>query len=81
MSVILDRQLYKKQVKPMNYKNREIIMSTTNNDSSDIKQAAENADSKQIAQNLKSDKKVDTPESLSEEEKTSFIEDELRTDK
>ncbi|MBH0096874.1 hypothetical protein I6E61_10790 [Psychrobacter sp. NZS113] len=56
-------------------------MSTTNNDSSDIKQAAENADSKQIAQNLKSDKKVDAPESLSDEEQTSFIEDELRTDK
>ena len=65
----------------MNYKNREIIMSTTNHDSSDIKQAAENADSKQIAQNLKSNKKVDAPESLSEEEQISFIEDELRTDK
>lgn len=56
-------------------------MSTTNNDSSDIKQAAEKADSQQITQNLKNDKKVDAPESLSSEEQTSFIEDDLRTDK
>ena len=37
-------------------------MSNTNNDTSDIKKAAENADSQQIAQNLKENKEVDAPE-------------------
>ena len=60
-------------------------MSNANNDTShthsDIKTAAEQADSQQIAKNLKSDKQVDAPEQLSEEEQTSFIDDNLRTDK
>ena len=56
-------------------------MSNTNNDSSDIKQAAERVDSKKIAKNLEDEQKSDTPETLSEDEQTSFIKEELRTDK
>lgn len=56
-------------------------MSHTNNNSSDIKKAAEQADSKQIERNLENGKPVDAPESLTEEEQTSFINDDLRTDK
>lgn len=56
-------------------------MSSTNNDTSDIKKAAEQADSQQIEKNLQENKPVDVPEKLSEEEQTSFIDDDLRTDK
>ena len=56
-------------------------MSTTNNDTSDVKKAAEQADSQQIEKNLKDNKQADTPENLSEEQQTPFIEDDLRTDK
>lgn len=65
---------------------------TNNNDNnndkdvSDIKKAAEHADSEQIEKNLNDnmvteDKQVKTPEALSEDEKTPFIDDDLRTDK
>lgn len=56
-------------------------MSNTNNDTSDIKKAAEQADGQKIEQNLEDNKQVDAPEQLSEEEQTPFIDDELRTDK
>ncbi len=56
-------------------------MSNTNNDTSDVKKAAEQADSQQIEKNLAGNKQVDEPENLSEEQKTPFIEDDLRTDK
>ncbi|MGP5436076.1 hypothetical protein [Psychrobacter alimentarius] len=56
-------------------------MSNTNNDSSDIDKAAAQADSQKIADNLEETKEVNKPESLSEEEQTPFIEDDLRTDK
>ncbi|WP_352287188.1 hypothetical protein [Psychrobacter sp. GW64-MNA-CIBAN-0177] len=56
-------------------------MSTTNNDTSDIKKAAEQANGQEIEKNLEDNKKVDAPKSLSEEEQTSFIDEELRTDK
>ena len=56
-------------------------MSNTDNDTSDIKKAAEQADSQKIARNLKDNKAVDAPEALSKDEQTSFIEDDLRTDK
>ena len=56
-------------------------MSNTNNDTSDIKKAAEQADSQQIEKNLAVNKQVDVPEELSKEEQTSFIDDDLRTDK
>ncbi|MEK6219290.1 MAG: hypothetical protein N2B01_00180 [Psychrobacter cryohalolentis] len=61
-------------------------MSHTNNNSSannssDIKKAAEQADSQQIEKNLENGKPVDAPELLTEEEQTSFINDDLRTDK
>lgn len=56
-------------------------MSNTNNDSSDIDKAAAQADSQKIAENLEETKEVNKPESLSEEEQTQFIEDDLRTDK
>ena len=56
-------------------------MINSNNDTSDVKKAAEQADSQQIEKNLADNKRVDEPENLSEEQKTSFIEDDLRTDK
>ena len=62
-------------------KNRTLIMSSTNNDTSDIKRAAEQADSQKIERNLQENKPVDAPEELSKEEQTSFIDDDLRTDK
>ena len=52
-----------------------------NSDTSDIKKAAGQADSQKIEQNLQNGKPVDVPVSLTEEEKTPFIDDELRTDK
>lgn len=56
-------------------------MSNDNNDSSDIKKAAEQADSQEIEKNLETDKSVNEPESLAEDEETPFIDEELRTDK
>ena len=56
-------------------------MSQVNSDTSDIKKAAEQADIQQIEQNLQNGKPVEVPESLTEEETTPFIDDELRTDK
>ena len=56
-------------------------MSNTNNDTSDIKKAAEQVDSQKIEKNLDENKKVDAPEDLSQKEQTSFIDDDLRTDK
>ena len=61
-------------------------MSDTQKDTSDIKAAAEQTDSQQIEKNLENNtaedsKKVDTPKKLTEEEQTSFINDDLRTDK
>ncbi len=56
-------------------------MSNTNSDSSDINKAATQVDSQKIANNLEENKEVNTPEPLSEEEQTPFIEDDLRTDK
>ncbi|WP_296243487.1 MULTISPECIES: hypothetical protein [unclassified Psychrobacter] len=56
-------------------------MSNTNNDTSDVKKAAEQADSQQIEKNLENKKQVDTPENLTEQQKTPFIEEDLRTDK
>ena len=56
-------------------------MSHTNNNSSDIKKAAEQSDSQQIEKNLENGKSVDAPELLTEEEQTSFINDDLRTDR
>ena len=42
-------------------------MSTTNNDTSDIKKAAEQANGQEVEKNLEDNKKVDAPEPLSEE--------------
>ena len=67
--------------KDISIKKQDFIMSDTNNDNSDIKKAADQTDSQQIKKNLEDGKPVDVPESLTEEEKTSFINDDLRTDK
>ena len=56
-------------------------MSNTNKNISDIQKAAEQVNSEQIEKNLENGKPVDVPESLTEEETTPFIDDELRTDK
>ena len=59
-------------------------MSTINNDTSDIKQAADNVNVKKIEENLQEsgqDKKViEEPAALTEEQKTPFIDKEVRTD-
>ena len=54
---------------------------SSHNNSSDIKKAAEQSDSQQIEKNLENGKPVDAPALLTEEEQTSFINDDLRTDK
>lgn len=60
-------------------------MSNTNDDNardaSNIRNAAEQVDGQQVEQNLEGDKNANAPEQLSEEEQTSFIQDDLRTDK
>ncbi|MEK6200627.1 hypothetical protein [Psychrobacter sp. P11G5] len=56
-------------------------MSTSKNDTSDIKQAAENASVEQIENNLKENKQVNMPEELTKEQATPFIDEEVRTDK
>ena len=61
-------------------------MSDPQKATSDIKAAAEQADSQKIEKNLENNKaedskKVDIPKKLTEEEQTSFSNDDLRTDK
>lgn len=56
-------------------------MSTNENDTSDVKQAAENVDVGQIEKNLDNKHRVDTPEELTEEQATPFIDEDVRTDK
>ena len=60
-------------------------MSTTNNDTSDIKQAADNVNVEKLEESLQDsgqDKKVsEEPVPLNEEQKTPFIDEEVRTDK
>ena len=59
-------------------------MSTTTNDTSDIKQAANDVKVEKIEENLQDsgqDKKViEEPAALTEEQKTPFIDGEVRTD-
>lgn len=62
-------------------KSRGFLMSTSKNDTSDIKQAAENADVEQIENNLKENKQVNMPKELTKEQATPFIDEEVRTDK
>ena len=61
--------------------NRSFIMSTTNNDTSDIKTAADHVDAQQLKQNLQDDKEIDAPESLTKAQQTPFIDEDVRTDK
>ena len=56
-------------------------MSNSNENKSDLQQAAENVDTSQIEKNLDHDKKSDAPEQLSDDEKTPFMDDKSRTDK
>ncbi|WP_170231076.1 hypothetical protein [Psychrobacter frigidicola] len=55
-------------------------MSTNNDDTSDIKQAADNVNVQQIEKNLQDKKQTDKPEPLTEEQATPFIDAEVRTD-
>lgn len=57
------------------------INSKTDDVTSDIKKAAEKADAQQIEKNLQDDKSVDVPESLTEDQKTPYIDEQARTDK
>lgn len=52
-------------------------------DQSQVKQAIDNADAEQIAENLATSNvdKAEEAESLTEEQKTPFIDDSVRTDK
>jgi len=54
-----------------------------NPDQSQVKQAIDNADAEQIAENLATSNvdKSEEAESLTEEQKTPFIDDSVRTDK
>ena len=54
-------------------------MSTTTNDISDIKQAADNANVEKIEENLQDKNAIEEPESLTEGQKTPFIDEETRT--
>ena len=56
-------------------------MSSTNDDISDVKKAAEKANSQHIQQNLNEDKEPTSPETLTESEQTHFIDEDVRTDK
>lgn len=58
-------------------------MSNANNSNvkSEVKQAAEQADSEQIKKNLADEQDAKTPENLTDEQKTPFIDDTARTDK
>ena len=55
-------------------------MSTTTNDISDIKQAADNVNVAKIEENLQDKNPIEEPEALTEEQKTPFIDVETRTD-
>lgn len=55
-------------------------MSTTTNDTSAIKQAADNVNVEKIEENLQKKADIEEPESLTEEQKTPFIDEETRTD-
>ncbi|WP_182405151.1 hypothetical protein [Psychrobacter sp. GP33] len=55
-------------------------MSTTTNDISDIKQAANNVNVEKIEENLQDRNLIEEPESLTEKQKTPFIDEETRTD-
>lgn len=50
-------------------------------DTSEIKQAAKQADAAQIKKNLDEQSATNEPESLTEEQKTPFIDDDVRTDR
>ncbi len=56
-------------------------MSNSNENKSDLQQAAENVDTSEIEKNLDHDKKSDAPEQLLDDEKTPFMDDKSRTDK
>ena len=56
-------------------------MSNSNENKSDLQQAAENVDTSQIEKNLDHDNKSNAPEQLSDDEKTPFMDDKSRTDK
>lgn len=56
-------------------------MNNANNETSEVKQAIDNADAQQIEENLQHDKQKQVPESLSKTEETPFIDDKDRTDK
>ncbi len=53
----------------------------SNENKSDLQKAAEQVDANQVKENLAQDKPSDTPEKLSEDEKTPFMDNESRTDK
>lgn len=56
-------------------------MSDTNNDTSDVKNAAEHVDVEEISSNLQGSKANQQPENLTEKQETPFIDDDVRTDK
>ena len=56
-------------------------MTNNTDDTSDIKKAADHADAAQIKKNLEGHTEAESPENLTEDEKTSFIDEDARTDK
>lgn len=53
----------------------------SNENKSDLQQAAEQVDANQVKENLAQDNSSGKPKKLSEDEKTPFMDDESRTDK
>lgn len=48
---------------------------------SEVKKAIEDTDASQIEKNLEQNKQVDTPQPLTKDQETAFIDEEVRTDK
>lgn len=56
-------------------------MSNSGNENTELQDAVKNADVKKIGENLQQNQQDEKPESLSEKEKTPFIDSKDRTDK
>ncbi|WP_169392824.1 MULTISPECIES: hypothetical protein [Psychrobacter] len=56
------------------------INNTTKADQSEVKKAAENVNPAQLQDNLQTNKPVNAPEHLTEDQKTPFIDEDVRTD-
>lgn len=56
------------------------INNNTKADQSEVKKAAENVNPTQLQENLQTNKPVNMPEHLTDDQKTPFIDEDVRTD-